>query len=60
MDMKMRKRNYLKPVAEPMGLHVKCTILAGTDQRYVQQTEDIEEVEGVELGINNINLWEEE
>ena len=61
MNMKKReKKNYLKPEAVPIGLHVMCTILAGTDQRYVQETEDTEEVEDVELGVNNINLWDEE
>ena len=58
--MEMRKKKYLKPVAVPIGFYVKCTILAGTDQRYVQQTQDTEEVEDVELGVNNINLWDEE
>ena len=56
----MRGKTYLKPVSVPIGFYVNCTILAGTDQRYVQQTQDTEEVEDVELGVNNINLWDEE
>lgn len=51
---------YRKPEAEPLGLHLPYYVLAGTDQRYVQETEDTEEVEDVELGVNHINLWEEE
>ena len=57
--MKMEKKTYFKPQAEPLGLHFEYNVLAGTDQRFVQQTEDIEEMEDVELGINHINLWDE-
>ena len=55
----MEKKTYFKPQAEPLGLRIEYNVLAGTDQRFVQQTEDIEEMEDVELGINHINLWEE-
>lgn len=55
----MKKKTYFAPTTELVMVMPTFALLSGSDYTQVIPDEDEEEVEGVELGINTINLWDE-
>ena len=54
----MKKITYIPPVATVHATTEIISILANT--KYRQPTENVEDVEDVELGSNHTDLWEED
>lgn len=56
----MRKGIYITPSSEIVMALTEHSLLTDSDKKYIQSTEEVEEVTGVELGGNTNHLWDDE